>query len=128
LRGHAGQQRAAKCVRLDGHHDDMLAVAKRRKRMLDRRGRIARRLDDDVDRRVRHQRLPVLREVSSLLLQSGIERRGGVHLAGPADALQVLARVVRRKVRDAHQMHPWRARHLGDVHRAELAGADHADA
>jgi len=66
-----GEQRPAKRVGLDRDHHDILAVPERRQRMLDRGRRIAGRLDDDVDPRVRNQRLPVFRNVgfASPLLQ-----------------------------------------------------------
>ena len=56
----ARQQRAAERIGLHRHHDDVLAVAERRQRVLHRRRRIAGGLDDDVDRRVRDQLLPIV--------------------------------------------------------------------
>jgi hypothetical protein len=49
-------------------------------------------------------------------------------LGFPADAGQVGAGALRREVGDAHQMHAGGARYLGQVHGAELAGPDQADA
>ena len=107
----------------------MLAVRERRQAVLDRGDRVARAFDDDVDRRMRHQRLPVLADVGrAAVLQRRVEAgRAGLRVA-PADPRQVPARAVGRQIGDADQVHTRRARNLRQVHRAELAGADQADA
>jgi hypothetical protein len=51
-----------------------------------------------------------------------------VSRVAPADAREVAARAVGREVGDADEVHARRARDLRQVHRAELAGADQADA
>ena len=128
LRGLLRQQRPAVGVGLDRHHHHVLAVGERRQRVLDRGHRVAGGLDHDVDRRMRHQRLPVLRNVGAAVLERRIERRRLVALGLPADPLQVPLRVGGRQVGDAGQVHPRRVGNLCDVHGAELARADHPDA
>src|SRR6266446_1960628 len=61
-------------------------------------------------------------------LQCLVQAGGGIGLRVPADALQILPRVIRRQIGDADEMHSGRSRHLRDVHGAELSGADDADA
>jgi len=128
LGGLAREQRAAERVGLDGHHHHVLAVAERGERVLDRRERVARRFDDDVDRGMRHQRLPVVRDVRARFLDRSIQRRSAVALGVPAHALQIPPGVLRREIGDAGEVHAGRVRHLRDVHGAELARADDADA
>ena len=59
----ARQQRAAERVGLDRDVDDVLAVREAPRGVLDRGDRMAGALDDDVDRRMRDQRLPVVADV-----------------------------------------------------------------
>src|SRR5882762_6969640 len=60
-------------------------------------------------------------------LQCLVQAGGGIGFRFPADALQILPRVIWRQIGDADEVHPGRSRHLRYVHRAELAGADDAD-
>jgi hypothetical protein len=111
------EERAAERVGLHGHHHHVLAVPERGERVLDRRDRIAGRLDHDLDLRIGDELLPVVRD-----------RRLLDQLLRPAHSPQVRLRVRRREVRDADKPHPRCPRHLREVHRRELARADQADA
>ena len=124
----AREQGAAERVRLDRDIDHMLALAKRFQAMLDRGDRIAGALDDDVDARMPHQRLPVVAHVRLAGGERVVERLCGVALGLPTHALEIGPRAGRRQVRDANQVHAWRARNLREIHRAELPGADQPDA
>ena len=123
----AREQRAAKRIRLDGHVDDMFVLGKRFEAMVDGGNRMPGAFDDDIDRRMAHQRQPVVADMGIAGLQRSVERRCLRLLRAPAHARQVRPRRVGRQIGDADQVHPRRARHLGQVHRAELAGADEAD-
>ena len=120
------QQRAAERVGLHRDVDDMLALPDRGQDVVHRRHRGAGALDHDVDLRQRHQRLPVVGDPGAAFAQRGLCRRGGAALGRPAHARQVALRGGGVQVRDGHQVHARRARHLRQVHRAELAGADQA--
>jgi hypothetical protein len=124
----ACQHRAAQCVGLDGDVDHVLVLRERAKAVIHRGDRRAGALDDHVDRRMAHQRLPVVADVRATLAQRGIERGGLRALERPAHARQVAACSIGRQVGDAHQVHAWRAWRLRQVHRAELAGADQSHA
>jgi hypothetical protein len=83
------QQRAAQGVGLDGHVDHVLALREGLEAMVDRGDRRAGALDDDVDRRVAHQGLPVVADMGAAVAQRGVEA-GGLHaLRLPAHARQV---------------------------------------
>src|SRR4029079_6734279 len=58
----------------------------------------------------------------------GVEPRAPGLRVAPADARRVAPRAVGREVGDADEVNARLARDLGQVHRAELAGADQADA
>jgi hypothetical protein len=75
-----------------------------------------------------HQRLPVLADVGGAGFERFVERGGLRALCLPAHAREVGPRRGRREVGDARQMHAGRARDLRQVHGAELARADQADA
>ncbi len=122
------QQRAAKGVGLDRHVDHMLAVRKRFQAMIDRSNRMAGAFDDDINRRVRHQRAPVFTDMRAAVFDRGVQRRGLQTLRIPAHALQVGARASGREVGNTNQMHAGRTRDLRQVHGAEFARADQADA
>ena len=122
------QQRPAERIGLDRDVDDVLAVRIREQAVLDGRDRMAGALDDDVDGRMRDQRLPVLADVRRARLDGAVEARGAGLRVAPADAREVATRAVGREVGDADQVNARRARNLRQVHRAELAGADEADA
>ncbi len=124
----AREDRAAERVRLDRDHHHVLAVTERGERMLDCGRRVAGGLDDDIDSRMRDERLPVIAEMRAPLLERGIERCGAVRGRRPADALEILARVRRREVCDPDEMNAGRLRHLRDIHRGKLACADQTDA
>jgi hypothetical protein len=103
-------------------------MLERGKRMLDRRHRIAGRLDDDVDLGMRDERAPVVAEVRAVILERSVDRRRGEYGGLPADALEVRLRIRGREVSDADEMGARRLRHLREVHRGELARADQAQA
>ena len=85
-------------------------------------------LHDHVDGRVAHQRFPVVTDVGGAVAHGGIQAGRLDALRLPADAGQVALRGGGREIGDADQLHAGRARDLGQVHGAELAGADQADA
>ena len=124
----AGEQRAAQGIGLDGHVHDVLVLGERLETMLDRRDRVACAFDDDVDLRMPYQRLPIVADVRRSLRDGGIDRRRGAALGKPADAREIRQRGRRIEIGDGDDVHARRLRHLRQVHRAELAGADHADA
>ena len=128
-RGRAlGQQRAAEGVGLDRDHDHALAVLEGFQRMLDGGDRIAGRFDDDVDLGMADQGAPVVGEMGVAVAARLGERGGRRDLGLPAQPRQVLPRARRREIGDAQKMDAGRGRDLRQIHRAELAGADHADA
>ena len=128
LRSTFGQQRATERIGFDRHVDDMLAVREGLKAMVDGSDRMSRAFDDDVDRGMAHQGLPVVADMRAAIGQRSIEARCLHALGRPADAREVAARGLGVEVGDAGQVHPGRARHLREVHAAEFAGADQADA
>ena len=71
---------------------------------------------------------PVLADVRRPVLDRGVEARRTRLRVVPADARKVPARAVGGEVGDADEVNAGRARDLRQVHRAELAGADEADA
>ena len=96
--------------------------------MVDRGDRRAGAFHDDVDGRVAHQRAPVVTHVRVAVAQRGVEA-GRLHaLRLPAHAFEVAAGGLGAEVGDAQQVHARRARNLRQVHAAELAGANQADA
>jgi len=103
-------------------------MLERGERVLDRRHRIAGRLDDDVDIRMRDERAPVVAEVRAVVLQRRVDRRRREHRGLPAHALEVRSGIRRRKIGNANQMDARCPRHLGEIHRGELAGANQAEA
>ena len=122
------KQWAAERVGLDGDVDHMFAVGERGENVLDRRRRIAGALDHDFDVRMRHQSFPVVGDKRVAVTQRVVERgRRRPHVL-PAHSLEVGARVRGVEIGDRRQMHTRGVRHLGQVHRAELARADEADA
>jgi hypothetical protein len=78
----------------------VLAARERRQAVLDRRDRRAGALDDDVDRRMRDERAPVVADVR----RTGRDRIGDARRArprvAPADAREVRTRRVGREIRD----------------------------
>ena len=126
LGGLVRQQRPAERIRLHRDVDDMLAVAERRQRVLHRRGRISRAFDDDLDFRMRHQRLPVVADMRRFRLHGVVERGRRKALRRPIDAGEIGPCIGRRKIGDPDQMNARRTRHLRQIHRSEFAGADQA--
>ena len=124
----AGEQRAAEGVRLDRDHHDALAVPEGFQCVLDGGNRIAGRFDDDVDLGMADQGAPVVGQKGTAVLACLGERGRARDLGLPAQPRQVLPRARRRQVGDTQQMDARRRRDLRQVHRTELAGADHADA
>jgi hypothetical protein len=123
-----GQQGAAEGVGLDRDHDHALAVAERLQRVLDGGDRIAGRLDHDVDLGMAHQGAPIVGQMRVALPTRLGERDGRRHVGLPAQPRQVFPRARRRKIGDAQEVDAGRRRDLREVHRAELAGADQANA
>src|SRR6266545_7518776 len=103
-------------------------MAKCGEAMLHGSDRISRTFDDDLDLRMLDQRFPVVGKMRRPLCQRRIERGRAVLLGFPADALEIGLGSGRREIRDADEMHTRRLRHLREIHGAELAGADQADA
>ena len=88
---------------------------------------VTRRLDHDLDRRVGDESLPIVRNMRAPLLEGLIERRRAIAIRLPPDAFKIGAGVGGREIGDPGQMHPGGLLHLREVHRGELARADHAD-
>ena len=128
FRGAARQQRSAHRVRFHGDHHYMLAMLECGQRVFDRGDRIARGFDDDVDQRMRNERLPVVTHMREAGGKRSVQRCGGMALRIPADSLQVDFRVCRRQIRDAGKMQAGGLGHLRQIHGAEFSGADQADA
>ena len=122
------QQRAAKGVGLhrDVHH--MLAVRKRLQAVVDCGNRVAGAFDDDVNRRMRDQRAPVFTDVRAAVFDRSVQRRGLRALQIPTHTRQIGACAIGRQIGNTDQMHAGRARNLCQVHGAEFARADQADA
>jgi hypothetical protein len=91
-----------------------------------RAARIAR--IDDVDGRMPDQRLPVVADMGGARGERGLDAGCGAAFGLPADAGEIGASADGRQVGDRHQMHAQGARHLGQIHGTELAGADQPDA
>ena len=106
----------------------MLALRERLQAMVDGGHRVAGAFDDHVDRRMAHQRLPIVADERGAALARVVQRFGRRALRRPADTLEVGPRRSGRQIGNADQMHARRARNLRQVHRAELAGADETDA
>ena len=121
------KQRAAEGIRLHRDHDHVFAVAERGERVRDGGERVTRRFDHDLDCGMGHERLPVVRNMRAPLLEGPIERRCAIAVRLPPDAFEIGAGVGGREICDPGQMHPGGLMHLREVHRGELAGADHAD-
>ena len=98
--GVAREQRPAHRVGFHRHHDDMLAMPEGRECVLDRSDRIARGFDDDVDQRMRNERLPILADMRTEGRKRRVQRRGRIAFRNPAHPLQIGFRVCRRQVRD----------------------------
>ena len=128
LRRTARQQRAAEGVGLHGDVDHVLAVVKGLQAVLHRGDRVAGAFHHHVNGWVLHQGQPVIADVGAAVFQRVVQRRGLGALRVPAHARQVGAGVFGRQVGNAYQVHARCARHLGQVHGAELAGADQGHA
>ena len=95
------EQRAGERVGLDVDHHDVLAVRAARERVADARGRIAGRVDDDLDLGRGDQRGRVVGDVASCrCLRRVGDRARGVALGCPAGARQRRARALGREVGD----------------------------
>ena len=123
-----GQRRADEGVRLDRDVDDILGVAKGLQNVGDRRRRRPGALDDDVDGRMGDQRPPIVTDVCGAALGGSVEGRGRIALLGPAHEAHVGLGVFRGKIGDTDEVDTRQAAGLGQEHRAELAGPDHAHA
>ena len=115
--GSRGKRRAAEGVRLDVHHDHVLARGDGGERVRSTGGGAAGRLDDDVER------------VEGGELGAAVEdaRRSEPGLV-PAGGAGGGARPVRDEVGDGGDREPGGGRRLGEEHGAELACADQPDA
>ena len=112
-----GEQGARQHVGLDIDHHDMLAGRNRRAGMPDADGGIAGRLHHDVHRTASDRAHAIVGEDGSR----------DPRLV-PADGAARLARAIAVEIDDDGHLEPGRVRHLGEEHRAELAGADQRDA
>ena len=129
LGGAAGQQRAGEHVGLDVDHHDVLAVLAGPKGVADAGGRAAGGVDHDVHERAGDQRVGVVGDAG----RAGRARpppgsRAAKRASSQPTRRSACARPVRRQVGHGDQVDAGRARRLRQVHRAELAGADQADA
>jgi hypothetical protein len=119
------QGRAGERIRLDGHHDDVLAGLDGAKRVVDADDRIAGRLHDHVDvvieelRGVRHYRGRAIRE-------SGCDIRGDL-ICRPADESERALGTRDIDVGDRDDVDTGDVARLRQVHRAESPGPDEAD-
>jgi hypothetical protein len=111
-----GQQGPGEHVGLDVDHDDRFAGLDRSERMGDPGGGCARRLDHDLD------------AISGAGVDAAIDEAGARDpLSVPADPPAGLLGPGRIEVGDHRHFQTRDGRHLGEEHRAELAGADQAD-
>ena len=115
--GFARQQRPGQHVGLDVHHDDVLALAHGLPGMGHARRRVSGCLDHHVNVVRRNQGAAVP------------NKPGARHtLRFPADRSADVPRPLRVEVGNHADRQAFRGRHLRQEHRAELAGADQADA
>jgi hypothetical protein len=128
LGGAPGQQRAAKRVSFDRHHDHALALPKGLQGVLDSGDRIAGGLDHDVDFRVADQGAPIVGEMGVAVPARFGERPRSRHFGLPTQPRQVFLRLGRRQIGDADKVDAGRGRDLREIHGAKLAGADQPDA
>jgi hypothetical protein len=106
----------------------MLAVLDRRQRVRDAGRRMTGRIDRDVERRMRDQRLRVVAHPGRAAFRR-VARRPRRHLLRrPSDARQGIARPGGIEVGDTDDVQAARAARLRQEHGAELAGADQSDA
>jgi hypothetical protein len=96
--------------------------------VLDRRGRIAGRLDDDVDLRIRYEGLPVIRQIRTSRLEGLLERDRRILLPLPSDPIEVLTSGVGSDISNTQEMNTRCLGNLREVHRGELPGADQSKA
>ena len=114
-------------VALHGRHHHVLPLADRPPRVRQPRARRPRALHHHIDVRgaeLRH----VLGEVGRAVAQRRVHRRRTVLLRRPARRLQRRHRVGLVQVGDGRDLDARRGAGLGEVHGAELAGADEANA
>ena len=95
--------------------------------MLYTRGRIAGRIDDQVDRLLPEQRLGIVGDPGRPGAVCRIEIRGCIALGRPADARQILPCNGRVQIGDGGDVDARRADRLGEEHRGKLAAADYPD-
>ena len=89
LLGATGEQRATEGVGFDGHVDHMLAVREGLETVIDRGDRVTGALDDHIEGRMTHQRLPVLTDVRGASGQRGVDARGSAAFGRPAHPRKV---------------------------------------
>lgn len=106
----------------------MLAVLDRGETQLDAGGGIAGRLDDDVDVGILDQRHRVVGDVRRARLESIAKRLRLRLFGGPAHFGHALARAIGIEIGEADEVHAGGEACLCEVHGAEFAGADLADA
>ena len=123
----AGQQRSTKSVGLDRHVDHVFTMGKGFEAVVHRGDRMAGAFHDHIDRRMLHQRSPVVADKRGTRFKRPVQRFGARPLRIPAHACQVGTRRIRRQVGDTDQMHAWRAWNLRQVHGAEFSGTNQAD-
>ena len=106
----------------------MFAMFKREQAMLHRSNRIAGAFHNHINPRMRDKRTPIVTDKRVAVFDSVIKRGCLRTLMRPSHAHEVRSRSIRRQIRNAHQMHTRRTRHLRKIHRAEFARTNKADA
>src|SRR3954468_12386316 len=106
----------------------MFAAVDGRERMPDAGDRMTRRLDDALDPVEGRERARIVEHAGLAGLEGVAQACGAVALGGPADAVERGARPGDVEIGDAHDVEARKALGLRQEHRAELAGADQADA
>src|SRR3954447_23071440 len=106
----------------------MFAAVDGRERMPDAGDRMTRRLDDALDLVAGRERVRIVEHAGLAGLEGVAQACGAVALGGPADAGERGAGFADVEIGDAHDVEARNALGLRQQHRAELAGADQANA
>jgi hypothetical protein len=95
--------------------------------MIHRHDRIAGAFDDNLDRRVIHQRFPIVAEVRIAFRQRVVKRSRRCSLGFPAHPIEVRARIRGREIGNSDQVYAGRVGNLRKKHRTEFARPDESD-